>query len=526
MTTVRVQSAGVVGIDAYSVDIDVNVEAGPASFKINGMSLNAAKEAGVRIRCALQHAGFVFPARKIEINISPGDVSGVCAAAFDLPIAVGIVKALGAFARAADGLVLKRNLYTANVILLGEMSLDGRLRKIAGALPIALHAKACGANAVILPRENAGEINLENVLVYGAESLTQVIAHLRLDELDEDTGISSPMNHDKLVEVSWRRVVGQVASAPKEGVDMSEIRGLEVARRAMEIAAAGGHNLLLIGPPGSGKAMLACRLPTIMPPMDEGEAQALNVVYSAAGRLNGAPLVDRPFRAPHHDVSVAGLVGGGPTSRPGEVTLAQHGVLFLDELPEFKRSALEALRPVLDDRSVTIVRSRAALTYPANFLLVAAMQPCPCGYYGSSLRTCTCGTDRIKRFRERIGPMTDRSLSMQIEVPHVDYWALRSDRDGECSADIRARVIVAREVQKKRGPGLNANMGPRQLALCCRLDDMADRHLDACVRRFALSGRAVHAILRVARTIADLAGRERLASSDVAEAIALRALDR
>jgi len=309
------------------------------------------------------------------------------------------------------------------------------------------------------------------------------------------------------------------------------VRGLEMARRAVEVAAAGGHNLLLLGPPGSGKSMLARCLPTVLPPLDEREALETTAIYSAAGKLDGASLLrTRPFRAPHHDVSVAGLIGGGPNPRPGEISLAHHGVLFLDELLEFRRAALESLRQPLEERRVTIVRARAALTFPASFALVAAMNPCPCGYLGSSLRSCLCTSDQVRRYMGRLsGPLLDR-IDLHVEVPHVDYRALQAERGGESSSCVRERVQSCRAAQRTRLSGTgrrsNAEMGPRQLRQHCLLDGPSDQLLETCVRRFGLSGRAIHRILRVARTCADLAERPDIAAADVAEAISLRTLDR
>ncbi|MSP59190.1 MAG: ATP-binding protein [Myxococcales bacterium] len=500
----KVRSAGVLGIDAFPVEVEVDVALGLPAYHLVGLPTNAVKEGGVRVRAALTHSGFKLPPRKVTVNLAPADVRKD-GAAYDLPTAVAILAALEMVPRAAlEGLVL-----------LGELALDGTLRRVAGGLPVAIQAFASGARGLVMPRECASEAaSVSGLPVYAASTLPEVAAFLR-GECDLPRAAMVPRPRSTT------------------GVDLAEVRGLETARRALEVAAAGGHNLLLIGPPGSGKSMLARRLPTILPPLDEHEAVETTAIYSAAGTLAGASLLsDRPFRAPHHDVSVAGLVGGGSVPRPGEISLAHHGVLFLDELPEFKRAALEALRQPLEDRRVTIVRARAAITYPASFALIGALNPCPCGYRGSPLRGCTCSPDVVRRYLARLsGPLLDR-IDLHVEVPHIDYRALRSERDGEPSATVRERVLAAREIQKRRARGhdhgryANAHMGPRQLQQHCRLDATADRHLEACVKRFALSGRAVHRILRVARTVADLAGREHLAPSDVAEAVALRALDR
>ena len=497
-----VTSAAVLGIEAYTVDVEVEAANGLPAYHVVGLPAGAVKEGGVRVRSALTHSGYKLPPRRVTVNLAPADVRKD-GAAFDLPVAIGILASLETLPRSA----------LEGVMLLGELSLDGALRRVAGVLPVAIHARATGVRALIVPHDCAAEAAaVADLPVYGAATLHEVVAFLRGETaLPRSTFIAPPPMRGEL--------------------DLDEVRGLEMARRALEVAAAGGHNVLLIGPPGSGKSLLARCLPTILPPLDEREALEATAVYSAAGQLGGASLLaSRPFRAPHHDVSVAGLIGGGSVPRPGEISLAHHGVLFLDELPEFKRSALEALRQPLEDRRVTIVRARAALSYPASFSLAAAMNPCPCGYRGSSLRSCGCSEDQVRRYIGRIsGPLLDR-IDLHVEVPHVDYRTLRTGRQGEDSDAVRERVIAARAVQRVRlrptGRSSNAELGPRQLREHCALDAAADGHLEACVKRFALSGRAVHRILRVARTIADLAGREGLAPADVAEAVALRVLDR
>ena len=499
----QIRSAGVLGVEAFTVEVSVEIApGGPPAFHVIGLAINAAKECGIRVRAALTHAGFKLPSHRITVNLVPADVRKD-GGAFDLPIAIGILAALGqAPADAADGLVL-----------LGELSFDGALRRVNGSLPVALHAKATGARGIILPNDCANEAAAAWAApVYGASTLAEVIKFLR-----GETNI--PLT------------VFVARTAPHTDIDLSEVRGLETARRALEVAAAGGHNLCLIGPPGSGKSLLARCLPTILPALSEQEALETSAIYSVAGKLDGAGLLtSRPFRAPHHDLSITGLVGDGPVPRPGEISLAHHGVLFLDELPEFRRDVLQALRQPLDDRRVTIVRARAALTYPAAFQLVAAFNPCPCGYRGSALRTCVCSDEQVRRYLGRISqPLLDR-FDLHVEIPHVAYRTLRTEREGEKSATVRERVVAARVRQHGRmqgsGRSTNSEMGPRQLREHCLLDDNSDRLLASYVTRFGLSGRAVHRILRVARTIADLAGRDGIAPSDVAEAIALRALDR
>lgn len=485
----QVRSAGVCGVEAYGVEVDIDVtSAGLPAYQVIGLPVHMVKESAVRVRAALASSGFQIPPR-IIIHVNPVDIRKD-GAAFDLPIAVGILSAMELIPRPLDGFVL-----------LGELALDGSLRRVTGALPVAMHARTIGACGLILPRECASEAAAVTRLpIYAADTLLEVVAFLRGEGV--------------LPQAERIEQVGVDAD-----LDLAEVRGLETARRALEVAAAGGHNLLLLGPPGSGKSLLARCLSTILPPLDEKEALETTAIYSAAGKLDGASLLTwRPFRAPHHDISVAGLVGGGPLPRPGEISLAHHGVLFLDELAEFKRPVLEALRQPLEDRRVTIVRARAALSYPASFSLVGAMNPCPCGYRGSSLRSCTCSDDRVRRYLERVAFLAER-MDLCVEMPHVDYRTLRDARKNESSAAVRKRVMAARAIQQRRRYA-NAEMGPRQLREHCRLDVAADGHLETCVRRFGLSGRAIHRILRVARTVADLAGRERLVSSDVAEAIA------
>ncbi len=500
----KVHSAGLLGIEAYGVTVEVDAGLGLPGFAIIGRAANEVKESGVRVRSALTHSGFKLPPRKFTVNLAPAGVRKD-GSAFDLPIAVGMLAAMELLPRPA----------LEGVILLGELALDGQLRRVPGALPVALHARSAGVRAVVMPAECAAEAAAVSELpVYAAASLADVAAYLRGE-----------------VELPRARCIPRVES--DASVDFSDVRGLDTVRRAVEVAAAGGHNLLLIGPPGCGKSMIARRFPTVLAPLDEREAIETTAVYSAAGKLEGASLLQaRPYRAPHHDISIAGLIGGGGgyCPRPGEISLAHHGVLFLDELLEFRRSVLEAMRQPLEERRVTIVRANASVTYPASCALVVALNPCPCGYRGSSLRGCVCAPISVQRYLARLsGPLLDR-IDLHVEVPHVDYRALQSDRDGEPSAAIRERVLAAQAAQRRRRRGhpryANAQLGSREVRHHCRLDATADRQLEACQRRFGLSTRAVQRVLRVARTVADLAGRERIAPADVAEAIALRALDR
>jgi magnesium chelatase family protein len=500
----KVQSAAVLGVEAYGVCAEVDVTTGLPGYHLVGLGAGAVKEGGVRVRAALEHSGFKLPPRKVTVNLAPADVRKD-GAAFDLPIAVGVL--------AAQELVPQPAL--DGILMMGELSLDGSLRRVAGGLPVALYARTRGVRAVILPRACAAEAAaIREVPVLAASSLPEVAAHLRGD-------LSLPRVDE--LPPSERATTGDA--------DLADVRGLEYVKLALEVAAAGSHNLLLIGAPGSGKSMIARRLPTILPPLDEDEALQTSMIYSAAGKLDGASLIRRrPFRAPHQDISLAGLVGGGSgIPKPGEISLAHNGVLFLDELPELKRPVLEGLRQPLEERRITIVRARHAVEFPAAFALVAAMNPCPCGYYGSALRNCICDSARVRHYRGRIsGPLLDR-LDLQVEVPQVDYKALTAERGGEPSSSVRERVLAARAIQSRRfaGSGLHANaqMGPKQIARFCRLDDGPSKHLGKIVQKRGISARGVHRILRVARTLADLRGDEAVGSEHLHCAIDFRALD-
>ena len=499
----RVASAAVIGIEAALIDVEVDVAVGLPGFHIVGLADAGIREGRVRIRGALENSGFRLPPRKITVNLAPADLRKD-GAAFDVPIAVGVLCAAGMLDAGA----------TAETLFVGELALDGSLRPVRGVLPIAAWARARGVRRLVVPLENAGEAAVAGGCeVRAARCLGELVAMLRGDSDGDQPTTAAPF-------------AAPVDASPA-ACDLADVRGQEVARRALEVAAAGGHNLLFVGPPGSGKTMLARRLPGILPPLTFDEALETTMVYSIAGQLAGAPLVRaRPFRAPHHTVTTAGLVGGGPAVRPGEITLAHNGVLFLDELLEFARPALEALRQPLEERTVSLVRARRAVVYPADFMLVTALNPCPCGHHGSALRTCTCSQAGIAAYRARLsGPLLDR-IDLHVDVPALPYRSLADDARGESSADVRVRVVAARARQQARGATWNARLGSAALRAVAPLDADGHRLLEAAVTRFGLSARALTRMRRVARTLADLDGRDDVTSKDLAEALQYRLLDR
>jgi magnesium chelatase family protein len=503
----KVLSGTLLGVDAWIVDVEVDLANGLPTFTTVGLPDTSIRESRDRVKAAMANSGFAFPVKRITVNLAPAHLRKE-GTAFDLPIALGLLQ--------ASGYIQSDTLHTYLVV--GELSLDGRVKGVTGVLPMAIAAQQAAVAGIVVPAENAAEAAvIEDVPVYGVATLAQAMAFFNGTE-------TLP-----------RQVCNVRALFEQQALyaeDFADVKGQQHVKRALEVAAAGAHNVLLIGPPGSGKSLMARRLPAILPDMELPEAIETSKIHSIAGLLHRdqALVATRPFRAPHHSTSDAGLIGGGTIPGPGEVSLAHHGVLFLDELPEFRRSVLEVLRQPLEDAQVTIARAAISLTFPARFMLVAAMNPCPCGYRTDPQRTCQCSTQQIQRYAARIsGPLLDR-IDIHIDVPPVHYAELASSAVAETSADIRARVNAARARQRSRFANTtvphNAAMGVRDIRQYCTLDSQGERLLEQAMQRFGLSARAYDRIRKVARTIADLDGADRITPAHLSEAIQYRTLDR
>lgn len=503
----KTKTCAVVGLEGFVVEVEVDISPGLPAFNIVGLPDTAVQESRERVRAAIRNSGTEFPMRRITVSLAPADLKKT-GPSYDLPIAAGILMSAGQIPDGMNG-----------SLLLGELALDGALRPTKGILPMVAVGKARGFNTAFVPSQNAAEAALvEGMKVIPVDQLSQLVAFLRAER---DIGPYDGSNNGASNETSESRPRSRLP-------DMADVRGQEHAKRAMEVAGAGGHNMLMVGPPGSGKTLLARCLPSILPPMTADESLEVTKIYSIAGLLPaGSPLIsERPFRTPHYTISNAGLVGGGATPRPGEITLGHRGVLFLDELPEFGHAVLEVLRQPIEDKVVTISRAQGTVTFPANFMMVAAMNPCPCGYHGDPSKPCTCALSAVSRYQKRIsGPMLDR-IDIFVDVPRVEYDKLVQPPGEHTSTSVRDRVAEVRERQCARfvdsGIKCNAEMGPVEVWEHCRVEEAAEALLRMAMDQLSLSARGFHRVLKVARTIADLAGAEQILTAHLAEALQYR----